>query len=438
MDTDAIPFPVITSSIDSDPSIADTFTDHHIKSNSLIALEQLSKKRKNPTIRKPTQKWNWPEPDSGDAPEQFVPTREPETRSEREKKQIQRDTNWCIGYLVELGLILFGFSIAYFSYYYIAVAPEPKTSFQTGVQFIDSISKYIIDPLSRLRSWFTPTTPSSSIVKGIQTYPALFVLLTALIMVIYLLWNKTGFIQMANNAIKMQASPTTHLLIAWAWASDIFTLKVGNLFGVSWLINPVYMVLGTIFMIVFSHCMAGITQLGLLGLFLYFFTGIDKFLATKTPFVTVPKPETPEEAQKRLYDSCMEIAKNKHEQAQTGGGLSIPVSDPLPVPIDTTTNTHDRAVCQSQDNLYGAKQSFLSKMNSVAFTILPFIREIILICFAVIKLINGAMQTLGGRLFSYGMNGAIILGAIAIIAMNISPTTKDHHIIRASAGNNVL
>lgn len=434
MDTDAIPFPVQTTSIDSDSfTITEPNQTAVPKSNSLIALEQLSKKRKQPVVRKPKkQTWHW------SMPEQFVPTREPETHSEREKQKLKRDTSWCIEYLVELGLILFGFGVAYYTYYYITAVPDPKTTYQTGVPFIDSMFKYIIAPLAKVRSWITPTGLPSGMIARIQAYPALFVLLTALTAVVFLLWNKTGFIQMANNATKMQASPTTHGLIAWEWASSIFALTISNLFGLSWIINPVYMIFGSIFIIVFSHCMAGITQLGLLGIVAYLFTGIDKFITTKSPFVTIPKPETPEETRKRLYDNCLETALKKAEKSGNSlntpsiNPLSIPVSNPLPVPIDSSTYNHDRAVCQSQDNLYGAKPSFLSKMNSVAYAILPFIREIILICFAVIKLVNGAMQTLGGRLFSYGMNGTIILGALAVMFMNMSTTPKEHHVIRAT------
>jgi hypothetical protein len=450
MDTDAIPFPVITSSVESQEPLLDTFADQTsteqirqrlqsqaVKSNSLIALEQLAKKRKNSTIRKPKQKWNWAtstNPDPSIIPEQFVPTREPETRSEREKKQIKRDTAWCIEYLVELGMIFFGFCVAYYTYYYITVVPDPKATYQTGVPFIDSLGKHLVAPLAQVRSWLTSTNLPAVVVKNISLYPALFVLLTALSAVIFLLWNKNGFIEMATNATKMQASPLAHVLIALSWSSSIFAFTFGNM--ATWMFNPVGTLIFSIFIIVFSHVMAGITQLGLFGLFAYLFTGLDKFITTNSPSVTIPDPETPEEFRKRIYESCMENATKNAQKM--GGALSIPVSDPLPVATfgersdSPDAEHHNRAVCQSQDNLNSTKQPFWSKINSVAFTILPFIREIILICFAVVKLVNGAMQTLGGRLFSYGMNGAIIFGAIAVIAMNMSPTPKDHHIIRVT------
>lgn len=405
MDTDAIPYPIMSHQTAKLP---------FAKSNSLIALEQMTRTRKN-NNHDNINKWSWnlPEP----TPEPFVPLRIPETLTERNKKHIKHDTAWGINYLIELGILLFGFSLAYVTYYNIAVADAPNYTYQTGISKIDYYIQYLVAPIKLIRTLISPVGVPSS---AIRQYPALFVLVCALVFIMVILWNKMWFIQMGINAIKFQASPLIHGLIAWIWItsfSDWMKLPnfnhasewVSNIFG--WLINPYGNLIALIILIVCSHLFAGFTQWGILGLFAYMGSGLEKYLYTGDPTITLPKPETPEEIQRQFLNTCI---KNASEQLHPDPKADI--------------------TCLQELQMTPYKPSILTKLNSSAYFMLPFARDFIFLGFAIIKLVNGgSLQTIGGKLFSYGVNGTIIIVTLASIFMKFPTLGNAMHVITVTS-----
>lgn len=451
MDTDAIPYPILSHLTAKLP---------FAKSNSLIALEHLALEQmtlehstlehltpeqmthppnKNPNNHINKWSWNLPTPTSTSTTstststtsttlnqedpedqyqeEPFVPRREPETQSNRKKKHIQYDTSWCINYVIELGMILFGFSIAYYLYYYIAVADPPKYTYKTNVSFIDSFLTYLIFPVKQHRTWVSPDgVPPSIIQLGIRPYPALFVLLSALFICVTLLWNKLGIVQMVFNATKFQASPFTHALIAWAWLSGIaatLSLHPSNWVGLFIFISNIFMnLIALIIHICVSHGFAGFAQWGIFGLMAYLFTGFEKYLFTGDPFVTLPKPETPADVDKRWFDTCVQEEIKTIIEKDNANNPAIAITT-------AAAETAAKLECEKNQRLRPPhKPSILTKLNNSAYAMLPIVRDIILLGFAIIKLVNGiSLKTIGGKLFSYGVNITIIVITLASIFM---------------------
>ena len=74
------------------------------------------------------------------------------------------------------------------------------------------------------------------------------------------------------------------------------------------------------------------------------------------------------------------------------------------------------------------------KLNNSAYFMLPFVRDIILLGFAIIKLVNGvSLKTIGGKLFSYGINGTIIVFTLASIFMKFPTPSNVMNIISVTA-----
>lgn len=310
-----------------------------------------------------------------DIVEGLKPMRKPETQSQRTQRQNTRDTTWYMEYMVELGLIILGFSSAYMLYYYLFDAPAApeKSTYNTGVNFIDWFINHQVSPALLIRWLIASNGPLSSFTSYLKSGSSIFVLIVALLSVVGLLLGKSGIIKMVQNAVQMKASSGTHVIIAWSYLSAIFALTIANLFG--WVTNPFGSLVSVVFIVVFNHVVAGIAQLGLISMLLYLLSGVEKYWTTGIFGVTIPDPFT---------KPC----------------------------ADTMGNCHVPAPPQQVNTIDG--------INKIAFTILQYIKEIVLILFGIIKSVNCNMQTYSGGLAAYGTNAILIGGALVSIAFKWS------------------
>ena len=352
--------------------------------------------------------------------EGLKPMREPESQSQITKKNKARDNVWFIEYIIELGLIFLGFSSAYMIYYYlISAAPPNKTDWITGVNHVDFFIEHQIAP-AIYGWWFISNEgPLARFHSYISNYSSLFVLCTALIATAYLLLSKNEIVKSTQDALKMKASPTTRLLIAWSYLTALFSFSIPNVFKwMGWVLSPIGALITILLIVIYNNVMAGLAQLFLTAMGLYLMSGAEKYQSTKNFSVVLPNPMVSHTVVEPVLQTTLPIS--------VPSVLTTPLPTiPLPTGLPTLSSLLPKKgggsnYCSSTSP---APLSALELINQASFVMLRYLKEIIIMLFVAVKLVNCNMLTYSGGIGAYLLNACVFMGSIASIAMKWATNT---------------
>ena len=352
--------------------------------------------RLNKTIRSPKDNGN--ENEKKATTESFVPKKPPLTESESRREDQRRDRVWAYEYMIELGLILFGFALVPLIYYcLVQKAPVEPRTYTVGSSTIDHWLQHIIAPSKYFDYWTDKASVSPYVTYPMDKYPATFILFGSLVAVVMILLNKNNLVQTIKNMANLKASSLTHMAIAWSWYTKTFAFtlaNVPNLMG--WLINFFGSLLGLILLIIFSHMSAVVAQGGLMLVVLYVFLGIEKWRTTGEFRVTIPDPYA--------------VLDPKNTK----------MGDPPPPPVPGGNLFEPSDLVPKDCDVPAVLFNIWEKINQSSFSVNRYTTEIVLILFGVVKTVKSNMRTKGGKIGAYGVNGLLISGALASILFKSS------------------
>lgn len=320
--------------------------------------------------------------------EPFVPKLPQKTESDRLLESRSRDRVWAAEYAVELILLLVGFNIVPILYYCLVQKPpvDPPT-YSTGVNVLDYWTRHLTAPARYFNYWTDGSRVPQMITAPLAKYPATFVLVGSLLVVVYTMLNKSNILAAFSNLTRLQASPFVHAAIAWSWYTTAFELTVVNV--LNWVMNFVGSFLCLVILVIFSHLSAAVAQGGLLMVAGYVLFGIDKWRTTGEFKVHLPDPFSPTPA--------------PDAGVSGGGGLFSP-SDLV---------SRD---CANPANLH----SIWERINQNAYLVHGYAQEVVLVLFAIVKTTNSNMQTPGGKAAAYATNALVASGALVSLLFKMS------------------